>query len=825
LITILAPYSVGGRPRARLDVRGTARRSDRAGRSSQLSAKEPVIDKLNGLPGPLTGLRVIDFGQYVAGPLTAVLLADQGADVIHVDPPGGPRRPGVADAFFNRGKRRAILDLKKPGELAAARRLTASADVVIENFRPGVLARLGLDLDAIRRVSPALITCSLPGFGADDPRAAMRGYEGVIAAATANCQPRAGEEPPGWDWERPTHSALPLASSFAAYLAATSIVMALIARRRTGRGQRVEVPLFDAMFTLIGHSGAYADKSGPRPPRPIHGRGAGAFRCRDGRYVQFDTSSARHLSWFARAAGLLGRFDTELLDLAGNATPEVNERLHARLREEFLTRSAAEWEELGNTAGAAIGFIRTPAEWIGTEQARRSHAVTRVTDPELGAVWCAGVPVLLSEFPDPRPRPRRLAGADTAAVLAELAQAPRQAGPAGGDPGTALPAPEPGLAQPLSGIRVLDLGLALSGPTCGRILAEFGADVVKIGRPAMDSTGSSTARGAGYLNRGKKSLLLDLGALAGQEVYWRLVDRADVVLENFSPGTAGRLAIAYEQVRARRPEAVYTSISCYGPGGPWTHWRGWERQGQAVTGIMERTELPSVLGPYNIVDIGTGILGAFATALALYHRFSTGRGQLACASLAQTATYHQAAFMFDFPGYRPAEPRGYLALGESPLQRYYRAADKWFFLAARPEDVAALAAVTGAPDVATSAGAALAQALGAAFATASAADQVARLAGAGIAAHAVVPVAELMTDAVVRDRGLSVTQEVAGAGNCTMPGVSARLSDTPALVGDPPHRPGEDARQVLASVGLAGRLGALERGWVVRSAGLPAAWP
>jgi crotonobetainyl-CoA:carnitine CoA-transferase CaiB-like acyl-CoA transferase len=753
----------------------------------------------------------------VAGPLTAVLLADQGADVIHVDPPGGPRRACAADAFFNRGKRRAILDLKKPAGLAAARRLAASADVVIENFRPGVLARLGLDLDAIRRTSPALITCSLPGFGADDPRAAMRGYEGVIAAATANCRPRAGEEPPGWDWERPTYSALPIASSFAAYLAATSIVMALIARRRTGRGQRVEVPLFDAMFTLIGHSGAYADVSGPRPPRPIHGRGAGAFCCQEGRYVQFDTSSARHLAWFARAAGLLGRFEPDLLDLAGNARPEVNERLHARLREEFLTRTAAEWEQLGNAAGAAIGFIRTQAEWIGTDQARRSHAVARVTDPEFGAIWCAGVPVLLSEFPDPRPRPRRLAGEDTAAVLAELAQAPPQAQPARVAPGPALAAPQPGPSQPLTGIRVLDLGLALSGPTCGRILAEFGADVVKISRP--------DARAAGYLNRGKESLLLDLAALAGQEVYWRLVDRADVVLENFSPGTAGRLAIGYEEVRARRPEAVYTSISCYGPGGPWTHWRGWERQGQAVTGIMERTELPSVLGPYNIVDIGTGILGAFATALALYHRFSTGRGQLACASLAQTATYHQAAFMFDFPGYRPAEPRGYFTLGESPLQRYYRAADRWFFLGARPADVQALAAVTGAPEVARSAGAALEAALAAALSRAPARDLTAALAGAGIAAHAVTPVAELMTDAVVRDRGLSVTQDVAGVGRCTMPGVSPRLSETPALVGHPPHRPGEDAGQVLASAGLADRLDALERAWVVRSADLPPAWP
>ncbi len=755
------------------------------------------------MTGPLTGLRVADFGQYIAGPLVGVLLADQGADVIHVDPPDGPRLAGVPDAFLNRGKRRVILDLRQADDLDAARRLVASADIAIENFRPGVLARLGLDLTALRPENSGLITCSLPGFGAGDPRAGMRGYEGVIAAATANCEPRNGEEPPGWDWSRPTYSALPFASSFAAYLGAVSIVMALIARHRTGRGQHIEVPLFDAMFTLIGHSGAYSDDRGLHPPRPIHVRGSGAFRCSDGRYVQFDTSSPRHLPWFARAAGLLGRWDTELLDLAATARPEVNERLHARLREEFETRTAAEWEELGNAAGAAIGFIRTPAEWIATEHARKTRAVAEVTDPELGPIWCAGVPIALSEFPNPPVQARRPAGADTADVLRELADLPPRRTGSG---------PEPDLTQPLAGIRVLDLGLALAGPTCGRILAEFGADVVKIGNPA--------AGVSGYLNRGKDSLLLDVTKLGGQEVYWRLVDNADVVLDNFAPGTADRLAIGYDEVRARRPEAVYTSISCYGLGGPWTRWRGWERQGQAVTGIMERTELPSVLGPYNIVDIGTGILGTFATALALYHRQSTGRGQLASASLAHTATYHQAAFMFDFPGYRSAEPRGYFTLGESPLQRYYRASDQWFFLAARLADLRALLEMAGVAKVAD-----LERALETAFASDHASSLVARLTGMGIAAHVVVPVADLMTDKGVRARGLSVTQQVDGVGSCTMPGVSPRLSDTPALVGRPPGRPGEDAEEVLASVGLADRLGALERGWVVRATDLPAAWP
>jgi crotonobetainyl-CoA:carnitine CoA-transferase CaiB-like acyl-CoA transferase len=756
------------------------------------------------MPGPLTGMRVVDFGQYVAGPLAAVLLADQGADVIHVDPPGGPRLAGLPDAFFNRGKRRAILDLKQTADVEVASRLAAAADVVIENFRPGTLARLGLDPARLRAENPGLIVCSMPGFGADDPRAALRGFEGVIAAATANCQPRVGEEPPGWDWERPTYTALPLASSFAAYLAALSIVMALIARRRTGRGQQVDVPLFDAMFTLIGHSGAYADERGLRPPRGIHQRGAGAFRCADGRYVQFDTASPRHLSWFARAAGVLGTWEPELLDLTANLRPDVNERLHARMRELFATRTAREWEELGNAAGGAIGFIRTPAEWIATDHARRTHAVTEVTDPEFGPLWCAGVPVSLSAFGPPVIRPRRLPGADTDAVRAEARSvAPRESNPG----------PEPELGRPLDGIQVLDLGLALAGPTCGRLLAEFGADVVKIGAPG--------AGVSGYLNRGKHSLLLDLASLAGQDVYWRLVDRADVVLENFSPGTADRLAIGHQESSARRPDIVYTSISCYGLGGPWTRWRGWERQGQAVTGIMERTELPSVLGPYNIVDIGTGILGAFVTALALYHRQSTGQGQLASASLAQTATYHQAAFMFDLPGYSAAEPRGYLALGEGPLQRYYRAADQWFFLAARPDDVAALVRVTGLE--AASAGSEAA--LEGAFAAEDAAAIVRRLTDAGVAAQVVVPIADLMADEGVRARGLSVTQDVAEVGRCTMPGISPHLSDTPASVGHPPRRPGADAKAVLAGVGLADRLDELDRAWVVRSTDLPAAWP
>src|SRR5919106_6367196 len=122
----------------------------------------------------LDGVRVIDFGQYIAGPLAGMLLADQGADVIRVDPPGGPRWDTPANATWNRGKRSIALNLKEPDELALARRLVESADVAIENFRPGVMDRLGLGAPAAMGLNPRLIYCSLPGFASDDPRSQVR---------------------------------------------------------------------------------------------------------------------------------------------------------------------------------------------------------------------------------------------------------------------------------------------------------------------------------------------------------------------------------------------------------------------------------------------------------------------------------------------------------------------------------------------------------------------------------------------------------------------------------------------------------------------------
>src|SRR5690242_19043593 len=153
------------------------------------------------MAGALEGLRVIDFGTFVAGPMAAMLLADQGADVIRIERPGaGFDSP--ANAVWNRGKRAIALDLKSPDGRAAARQLALGADVLIENFRPGVMERLGLGADGLLRANPRLLYCSMPGFASDDPRRDVRAWERVVAAATATYRPAS-------EGGRPVYNALP----------------------------------------------------------------------------------------------------------------------------------------------------------------------------------------------------------------------------------------------------------------------------------------------------------------------------------------------------------------------------------------------------------------------------------------------------------------------------------------------------------------------------------------------------------------------------------------------------------------------------------------
>ena len=189
------------------------------------------------MPGVLEGTCVIDFGQYIAGPMAAMLLGDHGADVIRIDPPGGPRWNTPANATWNRNKRSIALDLKKDADRETARQLVAGADVVIENFRPGVMDRFSLEAAAFEgrcaAANPRLIYCSLPGFGADDPRAQVKAWEGVVGAATGAYRTSGASDATEG---RPVYTVVPYGSVYAAFLCAVTVAIALNERERRWSG-------------------------------------------------------------------------------------------------------------------------------------------------------------------------------------------------------------------------------------------------------------------------------------------------------------------------------------------------------------------------------------------------------------------------------------------------------------------------------------------------------------------------------------------------------------------------------------------------------------
>lgn len=738
------------------------------------------------MAGALEGIRVIDFGQYVAGPMAAMLLADQGADVIRIEPPGGPRFDTPANATYNRGKRSIVLDLKSAADAETARKLVAGADVVIENFRPGVMERLGLGAEAMTAANPRLIYCSLPGFAADDPRAGVRAWEGVVGAATTTypANPRTG---------KPIYTPLPFSSSYAAFLAVVSVAMALNARERDGLGQIVEVPLFDATYAAIGYRGQRIHNSDTSGDAVRLARMLGVtrqFECKDGRWFMYHAGNKNAPDFAAAAGGEWLRADS------GASPDEIREKTEAL----FKTRTAQEWEAFCEQIGTEGSVCRTSAEWLENEHALGSKMVVDSEDPELGSVRGPGINVRMSLTPGSIRGPRPAPNQHRAEILREASVA-RPAVPAS--------AAET-MRSALDGIKVVDFCIVLAGPTCGRTLAEFGADVVRIDSPHRDGVIFHTD-----INRGKRSLLLDLKTAEGREIALKLIDQADVVVQNFRRGIADKLGIGYEAVKARRPDIIYASLNTYGQVGPWANRPGHEQIAQAASGMQERYggDGRPTLAPFAVNDYGTGFMGAYGVALALLHRKKTGEGQHVDTALSYTGTMLQSLYLQDYAGKTWDEPRGQEAIGDGALNRAYQASDGWFFMAATAEDARGFPAIAGKSE----------SELEALFQSGTVEEWVAQLQAADIGAHAVVQdVRALMDNPWAESHGLSITREHDGQGPVTTIGPSPRLSRTPAVPGRPAPIPGADAASVLAEIGMLGALDRLVKAGVVVTEGVAA---
>src|SRR6266850_1368735 len=373
----------------------------------------------------LGGLRVLDQTQVMAGPFCSMLLADVGADVVKIEPPGGEhtRReheiaPGVSASFLavNRNKRSLVLDLKQPDGIAVLKRLVATADVLVENYRPGVARRLGVDDETLRAINPRLIYCSISGFGQTGPYADRGGYD-LIAQGMSGIMSATGSE-----GGAPVKVGVPITDLGAGLFGVFGILCAVRARHVTGRGQLVDTSLFEAGLALSAWEATEYWFTGqiPRGLGTAHRLNAPyqAFRASDGHF----TVGAANSNLFPRFCALLGldhlvkdeHFDTVAHRLQNRAL------LEPLIEAVTGTQPRAHWLVRCEAAGVPAGPIYSVPEALDDVHARSRHMVQEMPHPKIGPVRGLGNPVKMSVPPARLDHIAPALGQDTDAILREL---------------------------------------------------------------------------------------------------------------------------------------------------------------------------------------------------------------------------------------------------------------------------------------------------------------------------------------------------------------------------------------------------------------------
>ena len=745
----------------------------------------------NQAQGALVGLKVLDFGQYIPGPMLGMLLSDQGAEVIKVERPGGdPARTEPAFSTWNRGKRSIVLDLKTPEGQANAVALAKQADIVIENYRPGVADRLGIGYKALSKANPQLLYCSIPGFGEDSPHRNERGWEGIVSASTGTYQPYD-------ETEEPLFLPLPTASTFAAIVSAVSVGMAVVARDRNGKGQHIEVPMHSAMFSAIGRNLVKLFDIDPPNldefPRNVM---AHQYECKDGKFLQSQGGYAVFVGQLMAAAGR-PEWVEELESLYNVETdPEVIQMWKRRFEEMFLERDAKQWED-DIAAANGVGTVCKPVEeWLSHEHALAGKMVIQVDDAQYGIMKQPGVQVRLRGTPGAIQFRAPTLGEHTDEILAELkSNTEKPAIPKSGSES---------ILHALEGLRVLDLCIVLAGPTCGRTLGEFGADVIKIDDPSRPYN----IPGNTDVNRGKRSIQINLKTPEGLEVFYKLLETADIVVENNRKSSLSRLGISFEQMKARKPDIIHASLNAFGYDGPWSERPGWEQLAQATAGIQVRRGgrdgTPKLL-PYPMNDYGTGLMGAYAVALAVHERNRTGQGQTVNSGLALTAGLLQSPYFLDYEGYERNEPEGLGVRGFNAKSRLYEAADGWMYFHC-PDDFAwsNLTRLADFSELSAGDDAALTQSIADVISSKSIDDLSKLINPTGVSVMANRLVEDFRDDEDIRKAGLIVKREHPDFGQAEHLGSVAKLSETPMRVGRPTPLLGAETDDILSEAGYTG---------------------
>ena len=662
------------------------------------------------MAGPCTGLTVLDFSMGMPGALCTLVMADYGAEVVKVEPPGGdPFRFQPAWISWNRGKKGIVLDLSTTEGREQVIHLAGEADVVVESFRPGDMADWGLDYDTLSQLYPRLVYCSITGFGQKGPLRRVKGYEGVVAAKAGRMLNLEGQP----NRDGPVYSAVHTGSWHASQAAVRGILGALRVRDECGRGQWVQTSIVQALASPhdnnVGDGGLVNMQLRRRDPErfPARPRGRGLssigyvpVRTGDGTWLQHANQRVPHIQGHLKAIGLEGLLEDERFAKVPGINFENQELLRREILEKQLEKSADEWMEIyladGNIAAEPY---RNSVQAMDHPAVVANGTVVTIDDPRVGPMRTLAPLVDFKDTPGEPSGPAPDVGQHNAEVLGRLRQQSASVSAASPEANGADVA-----AHPLSGITVLDLATIQAGPYGAALLADLGARVIKVDATdrRLDEGRRSTAQAMADARTyaGKEGIQIDLQTPEGKEIIHKLIARADVLAHNFRLGVPERLQIDWETCRKINPRMIHVWMGTYGEHGP--HARrpgahpipgaimgGAMRQmgrgmppppGQAMdveeTVEATRWAMKSNWGP----DQNTSPVVATAVMLGLRARDLTGRGQPVQVTMLNANAWTNADEYYDHANRPPIAMPDADIHGLHALYRLYRCREGWVFL-------------------------------------------------------------------------------------------------------------------------------------------------
>ncbi|KAB0496554.1 CoA transferase [Pseudomonas vancouverensis] len=726
----------------------------------------------------LEGTRVISLCSGIAGSAAGLQLGEAGAEVVMVEPPDNPARKQPAlFAVLNRGKRSVVLSLENTADRQQLQQLLASADVLLHDFTPAQAQAHGLADEQLAADFPRLVISAIGGWPQRHALANDIPHETLILARLGLLD------------EQPAHRSgpafirMPFANWLACWLCVIGVMARLLARQRDGKGGIAHTSLAQAaLVPMTMHwnraetpTAAFAKGLDKHIPIPLH-------RCADGHWLHVHYSPDKS-PWMAAALSELG--ETEVARLNGLWPPSHVAPNFGANRAIIATRPAQEWVEHFWQHDVAAQIAAPFGDIYFDEQARVNGYVVEVDDVQLGktlqpgAAWKVHPPARTGASAP-------LMGEGNAALLDALVEIQPTQSQDG-------PAPLP----PLHGLKVLDLGAYLAGPFACMLLADLGAEVIKVEAPKGDAMRRLERIFSGT-QRGKLGVALQLGDRQTGPAVEALARWADVVHHNMRLPAARKLKVDYDSLKALNPQLLYCHVSAYGASGPRADWPGFDQLMQAACGWEVEQggegQAPMWLR-FGVGDFFAGLSSLYALLLGLYERNRTGVGQMVSSSLlGATLLSMSEAVMLEDGSLTPVAHMDANQTGLSDDHRMYQCSDAWLVVVALQEDEALrLRTLTdGQPD--------------AYFSGLSRQVALDELARRRIPAQ---PVLEAQMDAFLDSpehaaAGLHAHYGHEVYGDMQQIGAFWDFGDLPLSLHRPPPALGQHTRQVLESLGIAG---------------------